>query len=92
MRSRTIPRATAAVEPVAQRDAVETAHNDFLAISDRVSFYVGLAFGVTAWALLLSASRCYSSSCTSWVPAYEINKGTLVNSAGLAFSDITACA
>jgi hypothetical protein len=39
--------ATAAVEPFALRDRIETAANDLRCISDTAQFYAGLAFGVT---------------------------------------------
>jgi hypothetical protein len=35
------------VELFAQRDPIETAHNDLQAASDEAYFYAGLAFGVT---------------------------------------------
>jgi hypothetical protein len=40
-------RATASIEPYTKRDEIETAHNEFVASSDRLYFYVGLAFGIT---------------------------------------------
>ncbi len=40
-------RATVDVEPFTKRDAIEIAHNEFVASSDRLYFYVGLAFGIT---------------------------------------------
>lgn len=40
-------RATAEVESVTHRDAIESAHSHFRSVSDRTYFYVGLAFGTT---------------------------------------------
>ena len=39
--------ATAAVEPFARRDEIQSAANDFQTVSDLAYFYAGLAFGVT---------------------------------------------
>jgi hypothetical protein len=39
--------ATAAVEPFAKRDEIESAVNHLMTVSDNAYFYAGLAFGVT---------------------------------------------
>jgi hypothetical protein len=36
-----------AVEPFAQRDAIESAHNQVRSVDDEAYFYSGLAFGIT---------------------------------------------
>ena len=39
--------ATAAVEPFAKRDEIESAANHLMTVSDQAYYYAGLAFGIT---------------------------------------------